>query len=345
MTWREVARRDVLSVYRSRTGTAVAAILALFTVLIVGLIGLAPNLQAVAAVGGLVVVAALVVMVFAGSPKTVALLVGAFTILTLGLAAVASRPEFAPRSRDAVLVIGSALSVLLPLVGLLGSYAALVGERETGSVRFLLGLPNSRDDAYLAKFLSRSAVVVVPLAAGMVLSAVLVAVTFEAGSLLAVLGLGVVSIPYALLFVGLGLTASAYADTANRAVAIVIGVFAVLRAGWPAAQWFSIQHVDIYAEGHPDYYFWIGRINPINAYVKLTTQFAPDLQSHPLLTRPDPGNTPDFVAVPPAGDAGGAADAVAPVATSVEFAAVVLLVWTVAAPLFGLWYFRRRDVL
>ena len=344
MRWREVARRDLVSVYRSRTGTAVAALIALFTVLIVGLIGLAPSLQAVAAVGGLVVIAALVVMVFAGSPRTVGVLVGAFTVLTLGLTALVSQPEFRPRNRDAILIIGSALSFLLPLVGLLGSYAATVGERETGSVRFLLGLPNSRDDVYLAKFLSRSAVVVVPLAAGMVLAAVLVAATFENGSVLAVLGLGVISIPYALLFVGLGLTASAYADTDSRAVALVIGAFAVLRAGWPAAQWFSIQHVDVFEQGHPDYYFWLGRINPINAYVKLTTYFG-EFETHPLLTKPRTGRTSDSVGVPPTGGAEQSVDAVAPIATSMEFAALVVIAWTVAAPLFGLWYFRRRDVL
>jgi len=341
MTWREVARRDLTSVYRSRTGTAVAAILALFTVLVVGLMGLAPSLQAAAAVGGLVVVLALVVMVFVGSPRAVAALVGAFTVLTLALTAVLTQPEFPPANRDAILVIGSALSFLLPLVGLLGSYAALVGERETGSVRFLLGLPTSRDDAYLAKFLSRSAVVVGPLVAGMILAGVLVAATFEDGSFIAVLGLAVVSVPYALLFVGLGLTASAYAETTNRAVAIVIGVFALLRAGWPAAQWLSIRGIeDIYATGYPDYFFWIGRINPINAYVKLTT-FLMDRDVHPLLTDPERGVGYD----PGPGAVEETAATVAPIATSVEFAAAVLLAWTVAAPLFGLWYFRRRDVL
>jgi ABC-2 type transport system permease protein len=336
MTWREIARRDLTSVYRSRTGTAVAAIIALFTVLIVGLLGIAPNLQAVAAIGGLVVVVALVVMVVVGSPRTVGMLVVAFTVLTLGLTAVLSDPEFPPRNRDAVLLIGSALSFLLPLVGLLGSYAALVGERDTGSVRFLLGLPNARDDAYFAKYLSRSATVGVPLAAGMLLAGIIVAATFEEGSFLAVVGLGVVSIPYALLFVGLGLSASAYAETKSRAVGIVIGIFAILRAGWPAAQWLTVQGVDVFEDGHPDWYFWIGRINPINAYVKVTSYFA-DIGSHPLLTTPRTGGSPR------AGQE--AVEAVAPIATSVEFAAAVLLVWTVAAPVFGLWYFRRRDVL
>ena len=344
MAWTELLRRDLLSVYRSRTGTAVAAIIALFTVLVVGLMGLAPSLEAVAAVGGLVAVLALVVMVFVGSPRAVAALVAAFTALTLVLAAVLSEPDFPPGNRSAVIVIGSALSFLLPLVGMLGSYAAIAGERETGSVRFLLGLPNSRDEVYRAKFLSRSAVVLVPLLAGAVLAGVLVAATFEQGSVLDVLGLGLISVPYALLFVGIGLSASAYAETTNRAVAMVIGAFAILRAGWPAAQWLSIQGIeDIYEVGYPDYYFWIGRINPINAYVKLTTQLL-DERAHPLLTARERGvgyrSAPDTP-----GGTTEAVEAVAPIATSMEFAAAVVLVWAVAAPLFGLWYFRRRDVL
>lgn len=325
MSWREVLVRDLRSVYRSRTGTAVAALVALVTVLLVGLVGVADDFAVVAAVGALVTIGALMVMVFVGTPRTVAVAVGAFTILTLVLVGVGTGSGGSrPTPAFLVQLLGGTLSVLIPLVGLLGSYAALVGERSTGSVRFLLGLPNSRDDAYLGKYLSRSVVVLAPLLAGLALSAVIAAATYEAGSVGAVVGVALLSVPYALLFVGVGLAASAYADTESRAVSTVVAVFALLRIGWPGLQWLGLQAIPLaQRRPRPEWYFWVGRVNPINAYVKLTTAFG-GLESTPLITSERGLST---------------------AASTHWFAALVLFVWGVAAPLAGLWYFRRRDLL
>lgn len=326
MSRADVFQRDLTSVYRSRTGTAVSAIVALATVVAVGLFALASDVALLGGVGGLAAIASLLALVFLGNPKQIAGVVVGFTVLAVVATLALSEPQSVGARPDmelAVTAVGSALSVLLPLVCLVGSYAALVGERETGSVRFLLGLPNSRDEAYVGKYLSRSAVVVVPLVVCLVLTGVIVALTFENGSLLGMVGLTLVSIPYALLFVGIGLTASAYADTSNRAVAVVIAAFTVLRAGWPALQFLLMSGVeDPYPK--PEWYFWVGRLNPINAYVKLTTLFA-DVGYHPVITTPT--------------------DSVSTVATSHLFAAVVLLGWTVLTPLAGLVYFRNRDLL
>ncbi|NHN60990.1 ABC transporter permease subunit [Halorussus rarus] len=326
MSYRDVCRRDLTSVYRSRTGTAVSAILALSTVVAVGLFALAADVAALAGVGGLLTVGALLALVFLGNPKQIAGVVVGFTALAVALTLALSDPArgVRPSMSFAVVTIGSALSFLLPLVGLVGSYAALVGERETGSVRFLLGLPNSRDDAFLGKYLSRAAVVVVPLVVCLALTGVIVAATFEDGSFLGMVGLTAVSIPYALLFVGIGLTASAYADNSNRAVAAVIAAFAVLRAGWPAFQFVLLQGVEN-PFPRPEWYFWIGRLNPINAYVKLTTLFANVEHGHPLVTTPY--------------------EPLASAATGYPFAAVVLLGWTALAPVAGVLYFRGRDLL
>jgi ABC-2 type transport system permease protein len=221
-------------VYRSRTGTAVAAILALTTVVAAGLVALGSSTATLGGIATLLAVGSVLALVLLGNPKQIAGVVVAFRMIAV-VATLLFRdptPEFDPRSsmRTAVVVAGGGLSFLLPLVGLVGSYAALVGERETGSVRFLLGLPNSRDDAYLGKFVARALVVCVPLVAALLLTGLVTLLTFQNGSLLAMVGLAVVSVPYAVLFVGIGLTASAYADSSNRAVAVVITVFAVLRA-------------------------------------------------------------------------------------------------------------------
>lgn len=328
MTVEAVVRRDLLSVYRSRIGTAVAAILALATVVAVGLFAITPDIGILGPVGVLLTIGALLGLVFLGSPRSIAAVVTAFTALALGsllLTEPASSVNAAqPEMQAAVTVVGGGLSFLLPLVGLLGSYAALVGERETGSIRFLLGLPNSRTDAYLGKYVSRGVVVLAPLVIGLGLASLLVPFAFEDPSVFALLGIAAVSVPYALLFVGIGLSASAYADSSNRAVAVALASFVVFRAGWPTVQWLGVQGVpDQYPR--PEWFFWIGRLNPINAYVKLTTGFAEFEYGHPLLSQPG--------------------EAVSTVATTHGFALVVLLAWTVLAPLAGLLYFENRDVL
>lgn len=328
MTSVDVFRRDLTSVYRSRIGAAVTAIVALSTVVAVGLFALGSGVTALAGIGGLLTVGAIAALVFLGSPKQIVGVLVGFTVLAVGATLLVRDPNQAypvrPQMEQAVVTIGGGLSLLLPLVGLVGSYAAIVGERETGSVRFLLGLPNSRDDAYFGKFVSRATVVCVPLVVCLLLTGVIVALTFEGGSFLAIAGIAVLSIPYSVLFVGIGLTASAYADSSNRAVAVVIAIFVTLRLGWPATQHLLLEALEN-PYPRPELYFWIGRLNPINAYVKLTTLFAEFEYGHPLVTQP--------------------AESVATVATTHWFAAVVLLAWTALAPLAGLFYFRERDLL
>lgn len=136
--------------------------------------------------------------------------------------------------------------------------------------------------------------------------------------------------PYALLFVGVGLTASGVAEGDDHAVALVVGAFVLFRAAWPAAQWLGLQGLrDPYPR--PEWYFWIGRLNPMNAYVKLTTLFVDRRVHHPLLTTPDTYEGPTAASTS--------------LATSHELAVVVLLFWTVVAPLLGLADYRRRDLL
>ncbi len=254
------------------------------------------------------------------TPAVAVFLLLASVGVAVGVLVVSYRP---PASTAATVVVGSALSFVVPIVALVGTYGALVGERTTGSVRFLLGLPNSRTDAYLGKYVSRSLVVLVPLLAGTLAASVVVALSYENGSFLDALLLGVAGVPFALAFVGMGLTCSAIADTDARAVAAAIGAFVVFRAGWPALQSILLTRVEE-PYPRPEWYFEVGRLNPINAYVAATSAVT-DVEFHPLLTRPGPNV--DSVVVEP------------------WFAAAVLLAWAVLAPVGGYLYWRQRDML
>lgn len=321
--------RDLTSVYRSRIGAGAAAVMALATVVGVGLLALSNEAAILGGVVGVFTLVTLAALVVTGRPRAVAGLTVTFTLAATGFVLLAPtgsplRDQYTPEVSAAVTALGGALSFLVPVVALLASYGAFVRERETGSVRFLLGLPNSRDDAYLGKLLSRTLVVLLPLLGGLLLAAGLVPAFFEGGGVVAALGIAVVSVPYVVLFVGIGLAASAYADTTARAVAVSVTAFLVLRVGWTAVRFLAVALAENpYPE--PAWFFWMGRLNPINAYVRLTAGFAGALEYHPLLTHPD--------------------ESVSTVATSPGVAAAVLLAWACVVPVVGLVLFRSRDLL
>lgn len=272
-------------------------------------------------------------------PAVALLLVLATAGIVLAIYALDTRGQ-PPGQRTAVFAVGAISHVLVPLVGLLASYSALVGERESGSVRFLLGLPNSRLDAYGGKFASRLSAVAGPLAVGLLVCTVAVGAWFQDGSYVDMLGLTAVTLLFAFLFVGIGMALSALASTPTRAVVGAVGIFVAFRGGWPALQTALLELTD--AERYPfppDWYFWVGRVNPLNAYVKLTTEYADFGNGHPLLTR---GVETDY---DPATEEVVVQATVDTVAVSGEFAAVVLLAWAVVVPLVGLAVWKRQDLL
>jgi ABC-2 type transport system permease protein len=64
------------------------------------------------------------------------------------------------------------LGMVVPVLGMMIGYNAIVGERESGSLTLLLTLPHSRLEIILGKFLGRSAIVVVTMVVGFALVAV-----------------------------------------------------------------------------------------------------------------------------------------------------------------------------
>lgn len=124
------------------------------------------------------------------------------------------------------------VSGLVPIVAIAVGYAAVGGERESGSLKVLLSLPYDRRDVVTGKVVGRSAVVAVPILVGYVLSA---AVLATVGAQLSVLGFVVGSLLTALLgvvFTGLAVGASAATSTTRRAMVWAVGVYVYLVLFW-----------------------------------------------------------------------------------------------------------------
>ncbi|MFC6873967.1 ABC transporter permease [Halobellus marinus] len=124
------------------------------------------------------------------------------------------------------------LALVLGFVALSTSYGSITEERESGSIKLLLSLPNSRLDAVIGKLLGRSAVVVVALLVGFLVTfAILVATgtRLELGSFVPQVALTAL---LGIAFVSIGLGISALADSNREATLATMGVYLIFAILW-----------------------------------------------------------------------------------------------------------------
>ncbi|GGJ12390.1 copper ABC transporter permease [Halobellus salinus] len=124
------------------------------------------------------------------------------------------------------------LALVLGFIALSTSYGSITGERETGSIKLLLSLPNSRLDAIIGKFLGRSAVVVAALLVGFLVTFVVLIATgtrLELGSFVPQVALTAL---LGMAFVSIGLGISALAGSNREATLATMGLYLVFAVLW-----------------------------------------------------------------------------------------------------------------
>ncbi|MFD1647555.1 ABC transporter permease subunit [Haloarchaeobius litoreus] len=218
-------------------------------------------------------------------------------------------------------------SMLVPVVALVAAYLAIAGERESGSLRILLGLEPVRRTVVLGKFLGRSAVVVVGLVVGFALAGVVALGVY--GSLPPVAFLAVVGLTAALgvAFVGIAVGVSAAVATRSRAMTIGIGLYLGLAILWDLVP----QGAYLASAGSPPggsvpaWFVLLQGLSPSGAYSALVMAAinATD-PAYPTATAAVEGTVPFYVE---------------PWAF-----AVVLFAWTVGPLLVGTLLFERADL-
>ncbi len=163
-----------------------------------------------------------------------------FVIFAAGAAYVVTeidppqQAQFTGEVTTFLLIIGlvQATAVFIPIVSIAVAYRSLAGERDSGSLKLLLSLPNSRADVVIGKFLGRAGVVSVALfvgfAVGLVVTASL-ADAFSAPEYLAFVG---VSLLFAFVFVAIAVGVSAFTSSTSRAAYGAFGLFVVFQFLW-----------------------------------------------------------------------------------------------------------------
>jgi ABC-2 type transport system permease protein len=125
-------------------------------------------------------------------------------------------------------------SALIPIIAIVIGYAAVVGERESGSLKVLLSLPFTRRDVILGKVVGRSAVVAVPILLGFLVSVlVLIPASVQVSPLGFIAGAGLTAL-LGVVFVALAVGFSAAVRTSRRAIVGTIGVYIYFFLFWNA---------------------------------------------------------------------------------------------------------------
>jgi ABC-type transport system involved in multi-copper enzyme maturation permease subunit len=124
------------------------------------------------------------------------------------------------------------LTTLVPLVGILLGYNAVVSERESGALLLSLSLPHSREDVLLGKVASRAGLVAATILVAMAVAGFLVVYPYgelEIPRSLAFVGLTVL---FSTLWTGLGVAISLSVSTKRRALALGFAALVVFVFFW-----------------------------------------------------------------------------------------------------------------
>lgn len=225
---------------------------------------------------------------------------------------------------DLVLALQSPASFLVPILAFLIGYGAIAGEREHGSLKFLLGLPHTRSDVVVGKVLGRTAVVAVAILIGF--AAGIAALFAFTGSVspFEYLAFTVLTVLLGFVYVCVAVGISATTKSTTRAA---IGVLGLLVVFW--FLWGILGQLLLYlATGSPfpqppvpDWYLLHNSVLPGSAYQSAITAV---LDGSPAIESLTDGGVPVFARP--------------------WFGFVYLALWAIVPLAVGLWRFDRVDL-
>lgn len=129
--------------------------------------------------------------------------------------------------------VSALVAFVFPLFVAPLTYLAIAGDRSRGSIKYVLGLPNSRLEYFLGKYLSRAGVAVGAVVIATLVGFLIATATFTNGAdPVRFLKFAGVSLLYALAIAGLFVGISASTAERSRAMFAVIGTYFVLVPFW-----------------------------------------------------------------------------------------------------------------
>ncbi|MFC4541187.1 ABC transporter permease subunit [Halosolutus amylolyticus] len=166
--------------------------------------------------------------------------------------------------------------LMIPVLALLVGYMAIVGERQSGSLRVLFGLSHSRWNVFLGKLASRLGVIVVATAVACLVALGMVVAMFDSFPARTLLAFSLLTVLLGMVFTAIAVAVSAMSASRMQAMAGAIGSYVLFTLGWHPL----VAGVHYLVEGSlPGYeaagwYFFLLRLNPLEAYTQVSSELA-----------------------------------------------------------------------
>ncbi|KAB1194699.1 ABC transporter permease subunit [Haloferax sp. MBLA0076] len=176
---------------------------------------------------------------------------------------------------------------MVPLIGLSLAYDTVAGELESGTIRFLLSLPNSRAEVVFGKFVGRTAVIGVSILVGYTVAGAIALATYESFDAVVFGQYTLLTILYGTVYIGLATGFSAGMKSRTRAFVGAGALYSLFLLGWDVLLLLlqlAIYGNDIPEAGLPDWFKFVGTLNPSTAFMKATKAVIPqygEITSYP----------------------------------------------------------------
>ena len=152
-----------------------------------------------------------------------------------GVALGSALPNFGGDSALAVItfLMLRGTSVFIPIIALGIAFKSIAGERERGSLKVLLSLPNSRLDVVVGKFLGRTAVVSVAVVVGFLSLLIASAIAFSGDlDVMGLIGFMLAALMLGIVFVSIAVSLSAFTKSTFGAAVGAGGLFVLFQFAW-----------------------------------------------------------------------------------------------------------------
>ena len=195
-----------------------------------------------------------------------------FVAFTGGGVALGAASEFGGDSALAVItfLMLRGTSVFIPIIALGIAFKSIAGERESGSLKVLLSLPNSRLDVVVGKFIGRTAVVSVAVVVGFLSLLIASAIAFSGD--LDVMGLVAFMLAALLLgivFVSIAVSLSAFTESTFGAAVGAGGLFVLFQFAWNGFVFllrYAVNGFDWPSGERPDWAQVLSNVNPMEGW-------------------------------------------------------------------------------
>jgi ABC-2 type transport system permease protein len=168
---------------------------------------------------------------------------------------------------------------MIPLIGFVLAYDTIIGERESGSLRLLLGLPNSRRAVVFGKFVGRTAVMTVSILVGYAAAGAVALTTYESFDPV-VFGLYTgLTVLYGAVYVAFATGFSAAMQSRQQAFVGAGALYSLFLLGWDVlllVGQLAIYGREIPEAGLPDWFKFLGLLNPSTAFMHAVLAVVPE---------------------------------------------------------------------